>query len=197
MLGQGGEIGVVLNQDSALRQGLGQQDVPVHALPLGEIGREAQAARPVQHAGCPDADGRCLPSARRSHIHGGVEVGHHFGHRLGHGDRNTSTDHITLARADRCGHPGFDQHTFGRAEGHTEHFGPPDVDAEGHVGTRRRSGVGRHDEDSTRAFSSRRAVDMIRLCARILMKPGMGTRSSTSRWYVTSVPVPPSPGSKT
>ena len=50
------------------------------------------------------------------------------------------------------------------------------------VGAGRRAAVRRHDDDSTRAFSSRRAVDMMRLVARILMKPGMGTRSSTSRW---------------
>ena len=57
--------------------------------------------------------------------------------------------------------------------------------------TRRPAGRVGHAEDSTRAFNSRSAVDMIRLCARILMKPGIGTRNSTSRWYVTSVP--PSP----
>ncbi len=50
--------------------------------------------------------------------------------------------------------------------------------------------------DSILAFRSRSAYVMIRLVARILMKPGMGTRSSASRWYVTSVP-PPSAGSKT
>ena len=45
-------------------------------------------------------------------------------------------------------------------------------------------GAGRpgHVVDSTRAFSSRRAIDMIRLWARILMKPGSGTFISTSRW---------------
>ncbi len=36
--------------------------------------------------------------------------------------------------------------------------------------------------DSTRAFRSRRAMDMMRLWARILMKPGSGTFISTSRW---------------
>ena len=39
-----------------------------------------------------------------------------------------------------------------------------------------------HEVDSTRAFSSRIAMAMIRLVARILMNPGMGTRSSASRW---------------
>ena len=39
-----------------------------------------------------------------------------------------------------------------------------------------------HAVDSTRAFSSRRAIDMMRLWARILMKPGRGTFISTSRW---------------
>ena len=77
-----------------------------------------------------------------------------------------------------------------------EHLGATDVDAERHVGHRRRAGAGHHAEDSTRAFSSRMAVDMMRLWARILMKPGIGTRSSASKWYVTSVPEP-SPGSKT
>ena len=36
--------------------------------------------------------------------------------------------------------------------------------------------------DSTRALRSRSAIDMIRLWARILMKPGSGTFISTSRW---------------
>ena len=62
-----------------------------------------------------------------------------------------------------------------------EDLGPADVDPERDVGLRRRPGAGRHDDDSTRAFSSRRAVDMMRLWARILMKPGIGTRSSASR----------------
>ena len=39
-----------------------------------------------------------------------------------------------------------------------------------------------HAVDSTRAFSSRRAIDMMRLWARILMNPGRGTFISTSRW---------------
>ena len=45
----------------------------------------------------------------------------------------------------------------------------------------RRAGGG-HAVDSTRAFSSRRAIDMMRLWARILMNPGSGTFISTSRW---------------
>ena len=43
-------------------------------------------------------------------------------------------------------------------------------------------GGGGHAVDSTRAFSSRRAIDMMRLWARILMNPGSGTFISTSRW---------------
>ena len=77
----------------------------------------------------------------------------------------------------------------GPAEGDAEDLGPADVDAVGDVGGRR-APVGSHEVDSTRAFSSRMAVAMMRLVARILMKPGMGTRSSASRWYVTSVPRP-------
>src|SRR5439155_814581 len=42
--------------------------------------------------------------------------------------------------------------------------------------------------DSTRRLSSRRAVPMILASARRLTKPGMGIRSSTSKWYVTRVP---------
>ncbi len=62
--------------------------------------------------------------------------------------------------------------------GDAEHLGPADVDAEGDGGPASHA----HAEDSTRAFRSRSAVAMIRLCARILMNPGIGTRSSTSRW---------------
>ena len=68
------------------------------------------------------------------------------------------------------------------AEGDAEDLGPADVDAVGHAGTRRRAPVRAHEVDSTRAFSSRMAVAMMRLVARILMNPGMGTRSSASRW---------------
>ena len=92
----------------------------------------------------------------------------------------------TRASATTCGR---------RVERHTQDLGPADVDAVGHVGGRW-APVRRHELDSTRAFSSRMAVAMMRLVARILMNPGMGTRSSASTWYVTSVP--PSPlGSKT
>ena len=66
-------------------------------------------------------------------------------------------------------------------QGDAEDLGPADVDAVGDAGGRR-APVGRHEVDSTRAFSSRMAVAMMRLVARILMKPGMGTRSSASRW---------------
>ena len=82
----------------------------------------------------------------------------------------------------------------GRAQRDAEHLGPADVDAVGDAGGAA-DPARSHEVDSTRAFSSRMAVAMMRLVARILMKPGMGTRSSASRWYVTSVP-PPSPGSK-
>ena len=67
------------------------------------------------------------------------------------------------------------------AERDAEHLGPADVDAVGDVGGRRVP-ARCHEVDSTRAFSSRMAVAMMRLVARILMKPGMGTRSSASRW---------------
>src|SRR6202034_3384623 len=62
---------------------------------------------------------------------------------------------------------------------HPEHLAAADVDAEGDLVVGPPS-VG-HAEDSTRAFNSRNALATIRLWARILMKPGIGTRSSTSR----------------
>ncbi len=68
-----------------------------------------------------------------------------------------------------------------RLEGDAEDLGPADIDAVGDVGGRV-APVGSHEVDSTRAFSSRMAVAMMRLVARILMKPGMGTRNSASRW---------------
>src|SRR6202044_3523620 len=77
-----------------------------------------------------------------------------------------------------------------------EHLRPPDVDAVGHAGLTVPARAGAHEPDSTCAFRSRSAEVMMRLVARILMNPGIGTRSSASRWYVTSV-VPPSPASKT
>ena len=67
-------------------------------------------------------------------------------------------------------------------EGDAEDLGAPDVDPVGDAGTAGGAGALAHEVDSTRAFSSRMAMAMIRLVARILMKPGMGTRSSASRW---------------
>ena len=57
--------------------------------------------------------------------------------------------------------------------------GDPDPHRRRRPGAPARAG---HAVDSTRAFSSRRAIDMMRLWARILMKPGSGTFISTSRW---------------
>lgn len=70
-------------------------------------------------------------------------------------------------------------------EGHAEHLGAPHVEADGEpdVGSGAGGGQGRQlvTADSTRAFSSSSAVCMMRNWARRLMKPGSGTRSSTSR----------------
>ena len=78
--------------------------------------------------------------------------------------------------------PGLGDDVVGGAEGDAQDLGAADVDAVGHVGGRTAAPVRSHEMDSTRAFSSRMAVAMMRLVARILMKPGMGTRSSASRW---------------
>ena len=66
----------------------------------------------------------------------------------------------------------------------TELLGP---DGRGQRGGRVVDELGKGDADpqlvdSTRARRSRNAIDMIRLWARILMKPGSGTFISTSRW---------------
>ena len=79
------------------------------------------------------------------------------------------------------GDPGLGDDVVGRVECHAEDFGPADVDAVGDIGGRRITARS-HEVDSTRAFSSRMAVAMMRLVARILMKPGMGTRNSASTW---------------
>ena len=81
----------------------------------------------------------------------------------------------------RGGDPGLGHDRVGAVEGDAEDLGPADVDAVGDAGGRR-APVRGHEVDSTRAFSSRMAVAMMRLVARILMKPGIGTRSSASRW---------------
>ncbi len=101
-----------------------------------------------------------------------------------------------LAAARRGGDARLADDVVVGAERDAEHLGAADVDPVGHAGRVGPARARTHEVDSTRAFSSRMAVDMMRLVARILMNPGMGTRSSASRWYVTSV-VPPSPGSKT
>ena len=115
------------------------------------------------------------------------------------GDLRDGLGHMAaddLPRAGRSRDTRLTHHLVVRAERDAEHLGAPDVDPVGHAGLAVPGRAGGHEVDSTRAFSSRMAVAMMRLVARILMNPGMGTRSSASRWYVTSV-VPPSPASKT
>ena len=86
-----------------------------------------------------------------------------------------------LPAAGRSGDPDLGDDRVPRSEAQAQHLGPADVDPVGDAADRRAL-FGRHDVDSTRAFSSRIAVAMMRLVARILMKPGIGTRSSASRW---------------
>ena len=121
--------------------------------------------------GGPDADGRIAGGAERS-----VEVVDDLRHRR----RDVAADGGVLAGRRRD--PGLGDHVVGGAEGDAQDLGAADVDAVGHVGGRTAAPVRSHEMDSTRAFSSRMAVAMMRLVARILMKPGMGTRSSASRW---------------
>ncbi len=129
---------------------------------------------------------------------GRIELGHHVGDGVHHLDAGV-TRLVHESGVCRGGGRGDARLRNDRVEGaqrDPENLGPADVDPERDLGIRRRPGAGGHDDDSTRAFSSRRAVDMMRLWARILMKPGIGTRSSASRWYRTCVPEP-SAGSKT
>ncbi len=91
-----------------------------------------------------------------------------------------AADDVTLAG--RCGDTGLGDDVVGGAECDTQDLGAADVDAVGHVGGRTAAPVRSHEMDSTRAFSSRMAVVMMRLVARILMKPGMGTRRAASTW---------------
>ena len=183
VLGQDGEVGVVLNEHGPSRQLVADQLVPVHALGLGEVRGEAEPPLAIDHAGRADAHRH----QRRGREHP-VQVGDHLRHRGGH----VAADNV--AGPPGGGHPGLGDDVTGAAEGDAQDLGPADIDAVGDVGGRG-APVGRHEVDSTRAFSSRMAVAMMRLVARIFMKPGMGTRSSASRWYVTFVP-PPSAGSK-
>ena len=106
---------------------------------------------------------------------GAVEAGDH----LGHGGGDVAAHDV--AGPLRRGDPGLGHDGVGAVQGDAENLGPADVDAVGHAGGPL-APVGSHESDSTRAFSSRMAVAMMRLVARILMKPGMGTRSSASRW---------------
>ena len=171
VLGQHGEVGVVLNEDAPARQAVPDELGPVHPLGLGQVGREAQAPVPVDHARRADPD-RC--GARRAEP--AVELDHHLRHRLGH----VAAHDLAVAGGRRD--PGLGDDVVARAERDAEHLRPADVDAVGDAGCGRRARIGAHEMDSTRAFSSRMAVAMMRLVARILMKPGMGTRSSASRW---------------
>ena len=195
VLGQHGEIGIVLDDDPAAGQALPDEHRPVHPVGLGKIGREPQSALAVQHAGRPDADGSERPARARTAASSWATT---CGDGVRHLDPGLTRrlDAIGMGGGGRCGDTRLGDDLVGWAQGDAEDLGAPDVDPERDAGLRRRPGAGCHDDDSTRAFSSRMAVDMMRLWARILMKPGIGTRSSASRWYVTCVP-DPSPGSKT
>ena len=185
VLGQHREVGVVLDHDPASRQPVADELGPVDPVGLGQVGREAQAAVPVQHARRAHADG---------HVTGGGELPIEVVDDLRHRVADMAADNARAAG--RRGDTRLRDDVVGGAEGDAEDLGAADVDAVGHVGGRTAAPVRSHEMDSTRAFSSRMAVAMMRLVARILMKPGMGTRRVASTWYVTSVP--PSPlGSKT
>ena len=58
VLGQDGEVGVVLDHDAAAGQPVADELRPVDAVRLGQVGREAEPALPVDHARCADADRR-------------------------------------------------------------------------------------------------------------------------------------------
>ena len=184
VLGQHGEIGVVLDEHPAAGQPTAHELGPVDAMGLGQVGGETEPAAPVDHPR------GAHPHRRIGRAQRLVEIGHHDGDGVSH---VTADD---LPRPRRSGHAGFADDAVGRVEGEPEDLGASDVDPVGDAGTAGGAGALAHEVDSTRAFSSRMAMDMMRLVARIFMKPGMGTRSAASRWYVTSVP-PASPGSKT
>ena len=142
---------------------------PVDPVGLRQVGGETEPATPIDHP-------------RGAHAHSGagrvqrlVEIGHHDGDGIGH----VAAD--DLPRPCRGGHASFADDPVGRVQGEPEDLGASDVDPVGDAGTAGGAGALAHEVDSTLAFSSRMAVAMIRLVARILMKPGMGTRSSTSR----------------
>ncbi len=178
VLGQHGEVGVVLDQERATGQPGADQLVPVHALGLRQVGGEAQPAPAVDHARGTHTD-RALARRRPPRWWQRVwrcEVGDHLGHGRGHVAADDGPG------PGGGGDSGLGDDVVGRAERHAEDLGPADVDAVGDVGGRRIPARSHEVVDSTRAFSSRMAVAMMRLVARILMKPGMGTRSSASTW---------------
>ena len=129
----------------------------------------------VEHPGDAHPDRRGRVGARPGLA---AQDGDHLGHRVGHLGGGAGGGPRRVPRALRGAHPRLADHVVGVVHGHAEHLGPADVDTEGDGGPASRA----HAEDSTRAFRSRSAVAMIRLCARILMNPGIGTRNSTSRW---------------
>ena len=124
----------------------------------------------------------------------------HPGHQVAHGDGGGGGGHRTEERRRRERRPARLAHRPQVVEAeHTveaQRLGPaggveggvglvpelrecdPDLHRRPPAGAPGRAG---HAVDSTLAFSSRRAIDMMRLWARILMKPGRGTFISTSR----------------
>ncbi len=187
VLGQHGEVGVVLDDHGPSGQPVTDQGRPVHPVCLGQIRCEAQPAVAVDHAGRANAYGRVRCAVAQVVIELGRDEGDGLGDVVAH----------DLAAAGRGGGraPRRRFRRRDRAQGPAPSC--PRCRCRRSRRPRRADAARRtHEVDSTRAFSSRMAVAMMRLVARILMNPGMGTRSSASTWYVTSV-IPPSPGSKT
>ena len=150
------------------------RDEPAHVDPFGgrKIRCEAEGPGAVDHAGGPYPDREGFAHRR----HPPSQLGDQLGDGVGDlGTRFARSAVVDLGRRE----PSLRHNPAVASERDPVELGPADVDAEGDPGVDRRTRA--HAEDSTRALSSRSAVSMIRLWARILMNPGIGTRSSTSR----------------
>ena len=156
----------------------------------------------VEHAGRPDADSRRVATGHRGYAErpesadGRIELGHDVRDGVRFLDPGVTRLHQSgWAGAAGVGTRGSATIASSRLNATPRTLVPPmSIPNETSASAVRPAPDVRRRLDPR--FQLPQAVDIMRLWPRTLMKPGIGTRSSASRWYRTCVPHP-SAGSKT
>jgi len=155
VLGQHGEVGIVLDEDRPAPQSAADQLGPVDSVRLGQVGSEAQPPLAIDHAGRAHADRRrtvvvagALADAPGERA---VELVDHGGHGVGDVAAHNG------AAAARGGQTRLGHDVIAGTQGHAQDLGPADVDAVRRAGALRWAGARVHEVDSILALRSRSA----------------------------------------